>query len=80
MREIPNILFDHAATKIRGRFGLRDLQRRRANSNLWQRLTGETNPPGVCLKAQDCEAEYDSGILEASSHLVQSIHRVFPTC
>lgn len=38
---------------------VRDLLRRRANSNLWQRLTGETNPRGVRLKAQDCEGEYD---------------------
>lgn len=41
-----------------------DLLRRRANSNLWQHLTGETNPQGVHLKVQDCEGEYDSGILK----------------
>lgn len=57
-----------------------DLLRRRANSNLWQHLTGESNPLGVRLKAQDCEGEYDSGILRTSSHLLQSIHRVSRTC
>lgn len=40
------------------------LPRRRANRNLWQHLTVETNPQGVHLKLKDCEGEYNSGILK----------------
>lgn len=48
----PKYFIRSRCDKERRTVWVRDLLRRRANSNLWQRLTGETNPRGVRLKAR----------------------------
>lgn len=59
----PNILFHPAVTKRCAEVWCEHLLRRRAESNLWQRLTGVNREAAAVGAVEDSEEEYNSGIL-----------------